>query len=232
MWRKISACVLSSVCFLSACDKSDNSSTATPAKPVQVPKDVARLTSAQLTSRTSLELKYVPLSLMVPDGWGINSLEVGAEGPRVFLHGPTPTDLDDVRVRVPTARTITDAQETLLEATATDTLAKHPELLGSSVVRDITGGKIIEQLVLRVLPPATEPIEGMPAPAVKLASTTQPTQTVQWTFTVVVPAGADFTAYALSVGMPLDTYKADNAFLRSILETLKYNPAAPSAPGH
>jgi hypothetical protein len=231
MWRRISACVLSSVCLLSACDKSDKdvSPPPTSSEPVKVPVLKSHPSTAQLANRTNLEMKFVPLSLMVPEGWGMKSRDVGA-APLVTLEGATPDD--EVRIRIPSARTIDDAQETLLEANAADMQARHPELFNGQPVRDISGGKVIEQLVLRQLAPATEPIEGMPKPAVALPSTTQPVQTVQWTFTVCIPAGKSFTAYDLSLGMTLDEYKKDSAFLRSILSTLQYDPAAASTPGH
>jgi hypothetical protein len=127
---------------------------------------------------------------------------------------------------------LTDAQATLLEANASDMQTKHPELFGTTVVRDITGGKVIEQIVLRELQPATQPIEGLSTKSVKLGTGTQPIQSVQWIFTAIIPSGTDFTAYDLSVGMPLGQYKGDEAFLRSIFETLKYNPVSASAPIH
>jgi hypothetical protein len=51
---------------------------------------------------------------------------------------------------------------------------------------------------------------------------------MQWTFSVCIPAtdGKSFNVYDLRfLGMTLSQYKADQAFLRSILDSLTYTPS-------
>jgi hypothetical protein len=207
---------------MSACDKSsDNSSTPPPTtSPVKVPIELKHPTTQQLENTATwkvIDLKVVPLSLSVPQSWDKKTLDINADLPQVFLEGPTPSD--EIRIRIPASRIITAEQETLLEADANKQLQKNPDLFAGSVVRDITGGKVIEQLTVSEVPaPSPDELKDM-----KYAST-QPVQLVRWTFTVCVPSGKGFNAYDLTAGLPMSQFKADSAFLRSIFAGLKFEP--------
>ena len=225
MWWKISGTVLAAFWVLGGCDKSDNSSAPTTITAVPAPPLKPRPSTQQLESgpRMNLNLKFDPLSLMVPMGWEVKSYNLG-DGPQIVLEGPTVSD--ETRFRLPAARSITADQELLLEVKANESLTKHPELLGTSVVRDIGGAKVIEQLVIDQLQPTAEDLHsGNPAAS-------QPIESALWTFTVCVPSGKSFTAYDLTVGLTLKQYKADNKFVRSIMDTLKYEAAMPDATIH
>jgi len=89
-------------------------------------------------------------------------------------------------------------------------------------VREITGGKVIERLIVDPIIATTQ-----------AAATTEPIQTLQWTFTLCVPNadGKTFNAYDLRfLGMTLKQYTADQAFLRPIIDSLTYTPSTSILP--
>jgi hypothetical protein len=222
MWWKTSQCLMLSACLLAACDKESDSSSPAP-ETLTAPTDILAVphpTTQQLLNapRTALELKFAPVTLQVPPGWEVKSYN---EGTLVTVEGSTPTDV--IGISVPVSRTITADQEFALEAQAAHDLKQHPDLLHKLGVREITGGKVIEHLIVDPPLPTAQP--GQPA--------TQPIQTMQWTFSVCIPTadGKEYTVYDLKfLGMTLAQYKADQAFLRPIIDSLTYTPSTELPP--
>ncbi len=216
MWRAICAGFVVTACVLNGCNKDSDNSTAPPPPTAPALPDTVkpRPTADQLNDRVKLDLKYDPISLTVPRSWELKSLD---EGTVVVLEGDTPTD--SVGITIAHARTISDTKMVpatmviqQLETAAKADAAKYPDLIKGDVVRVITGGRVIEHLTLD-------------HPTATTQSTTEPaadaTQTMQWIFTVCVPAPGGFTAYDLRFsGITLKNYKADQDFLRGIMNTL------------
>jgi hypothetical protein len=199
--------------LLAGCDKdSDSASTLPPPEP---PKPT-RPTTQQLVNgpRIALDLKFVPLVLQTPDSWQVKTYE---DGLRVMIEGDSPADT--VQISVPAYRDITPEQEANLEAESARDFSQAADLLPKSGVtaKDLgakTSGKLIELFTIN-------------PPAVPDAGTTQPIQTVQWVFTICIPTtdGKHFTAYELRfLGLTLAQYKADQAFLRTIVDSVSYKP--------
>jgi hypothetical protein len=214
MWWKISAIVLSG-CLIAGCSNDDSSSSAPPTPPPD--NSAVHPTTQQLLTgpRSALELKFVPATLQAPVGWEVKSFN---EGLVATVQGPTPTDF--VSISLPASRVISTDQEKGLELKAKQDLDLHPELLPKLGVREITGGKVIEHLLVDPIQPTTQ-----------AAAATEPIQTMQWTFTICIPTadGKGFTAYDLRfLGMTLNQYKTDQAFLRSIIDSLTYTPSSDS----
>jgi hypothetical protein len=159
-----------------------------------------------------LDLKYDPITMMVPPSWELKPLNDA--GGMVILEGDTPTDT--VSISIPTANRIINApnvpaevQVKQLEAAAKADAAKYPDLIKGDVVRDIPGGRVIEDLSVVGPLPTTQ------------SATDDATRTMQWIFTVCVPADNGFTTYELRFhGLTLKNYKADQAFLRSIMNSI------------
>ena len=221
---KICRCLLLSACLLAACDRESETSKHTLHRRIRHHRltdilAVPRPTTQQLLNapRTPLELKFAPITLQVPPGWEVKSYNQGA---LVTVEGSTPTDL--IGISVPVSRSITADQESALEAQAGRDLKQHPDLLSKLGVRDITGGKVIEHLVVDPV------ISTLPA-----ETTAATIQTMQWTFSVCIPtsSGKEYTVYDLKfLGMTLAQYKADQAFLRPIIESLTYTPTSDLPP--
>jgi hypothetical protein len=215
--HKISSVFLLSAILLLGCSKDDDNNSVPPAtapSPVIV-SDILRKrpTTESLKSgpRTPLPIKFAPFTLMVPPGWQLmtnNSTDVVA----ATVEGSTPTD--EVVISIPSNAIITTEQEKSLESRAQQDFKKYPDLLEKPGIREITGGKVIERLIPDVQS-ATEP------------SAAAPLQMMQWTFTVCIPAatGKSFDAYELRfLGMTIKQYKADQAFLRVVIDSLTYTP--------
>jgi hypothetical protein len=216
MWRAICAGFVVTACVLTGCNKDSDNSTAPPVPNAPALPDTVKphSSAAELNNRYSLDLKYDPITLTVPRSWELKSMD---EGMVVVLEGDTPTDT--VSITIAHARPISDTKMVpasmevqQLEAAAKAAAAKHPDLIKGDVVRVIPGGRVIEQLTLD-------------HPTATTQSTTEPasdaTQTMQWIFTVCVPAPNGFTAYDLRFnGITLKNYKADQDFLRGIMNTL------------
>ena len=218
MWSRISAVAVLSVCLVAGCDK-DNSA-AGPASPTPDTGNVHPTTQQLLTGpRSAKDLKFDPITLQIPLGWDVISYD---QGSLVTLEGQTPTDV--VKISIPLSRSITIDQEKSLEQHAKQDYDLHPDLLDKAGIRDITGGKVIEHLVVDPIQPASQ----VPT----AVATTEPIQTLQWMFTLCVPTadGKGFTAYDLRfMGMTLKQYKADQIFLRSVIDSLTYTPSGGSA---
>jgi hypothetical protein len=201
-----------SVTSLAGCGKDDDNATG-PEVPSRPDPATAPPTTQQLLSgdRTELDVKFAPITLKVPSHWEVKSY---SDGSMVTIEGPTPTDV--AGISVPVYHTITNDQEISLENQAKKDLAVHPELLQHVGIRNIPGGKVIERLVVDPVLP------------VAVTGTTQPLQTVQWTFSVCIPAGdgKNFNVYDLRfLGLTLSQYKTDQSFLRTIIDSLNYTPS-------
>jgi len=214
--------VFFSACLLLGCDKNDDSTAPPPQPPLpRADLNLYRPTTQQLLSgpRKALFLELAPITLQVPTGW---TLKTGSDTLPFTVEGATPTD--DVVIAVSAGHSITAVQEKKLEAAASDDVRRQPDLMKQPDVRDITGGKLIEQLILDP-PAAMEPNSATP--------TTEPIQTMQWIFTICIPAddGNSFTTYDLRfLGMTIKQYKADQAFLRSVIDSLRYTPGTDTMP--
>jgi hypothetical protein len=218
-WR-ISAVAVLSACLVVGCNKGDDT-TAGPVTPTPDTGVVHPTTQQLLTGpRSAKDLRYAPVTLQLPLGWDVVSYN---QGSLVTLEGQTPTDV--VKISIPVYRSITVDQEMSLESHAKRDFDLHPDLLPKVGVRDITGGKVIEHLIVDPAPPTTQIATTGP--------TTEPIQTMQWMFTVCVPTadGKGYSAYDLRfLGMTLKQYKADQAFLRSIIDSLTYAPSKEPLP--
>jgi hypothetical protein len=224
VWSRVSRLLLLSACLLTACDKeSDSSSAPPPPEPVAPASDIfagVHPTTQQLLTgqRTALDVKFAPITLQVPPGWEVKSYE---QATLVTIEGSTPTDV--IGISVPVLRTISVDQEKALEAQAAQDMSRHPDLLHKLGVRQITGGTVIEHLIVDPIRTATQTI----------GDTTQPIQTMQWTFSVCIPAadGKEYTVYDLKfLGMTLSQYKLDEGFLRPIIDSLTYTPSTDLPP--
>jgi hypothetical protein len=211
-WR-ISASLVLSTCVLAGCNKDDATGPAVP--PPSADSSTSHPTTQQLLNgpRTALELRLAPVTLQVPPGWEVKPV---TDGP-LILEGPTPTnDVSDLTVTA--SRTITIDQEAGLESHAQQDFKDHPDLLEKPGVRNFSGGKVIEHLVVDPILATSEPT----------AAVSEPIQTLKWTFTVCIPSadGKEFNAWDLRfLGMTVKQYKTDQAFLRSIIDSLAYAPA-------
>ncbi len=215
MWRTIFVFLLVSTCILNGCNKDpDSTASSTPPPDPVLPDAVKpRPTTQELTERTKLDLKYDPISLMVPPSWELKSLN---EGTVVVLEGCTPTDT--VGISIPGSHSISAAQEKDLESLAKKDQALHPELMKSDVVRNIPGALIIEELSLDAPVPSTQNVVGT-SPQPELV------QTMQWVFTVCVPLGKGFTAYELRfTGLTQKVFAADQDFMRGIINSVALTP--------
>jgi hypothetical protein len=215
MWRSILTGLVMSACVLTGCDKDSDKSTAPAANPA-LPDAVKPRTSAdKLKERVKLDLKFDPITIMVPPSWELKPLNDA--GGMVILEGDTPTDT--VGISIPPGHAMVNepnvpaaVQVKQLESAARADAAKYPDLIKGEVVHDIPGARVIEQLTLNGPKPATQ-------------ATTDPstdaTQTLQWIFTVCVPSTNGFTAYELRfTGLTLKAYKADQDFLRTIMNSM------------
>ena len=224
MWRTICAACALTACVLTGCNKDSDSSTAPPPNPTLPEAVKPHPTADQLKDRVKLDLKYDPISLMVPPTWELKPLEDGV----VVLEGDTPTTT--IGISIPPARAIISDRNVpaaikvrQLEAEAKADAAMYPDLIKGGVARDIPGARVIEQLTLDGPMHTTQPTTNPAADA---------TQTMQWIFTVCVPSQSGFTAYELRfTGLTLKVYKADQEFLRTIMNSMALNaPAADVLP--
>jgi len=220
MWRNIGAGFVVTACILTGCNKDSDNSAVPPPDPVLPQVMKPRPTAEQLNARVKLDLKYDPISLMVPPTWDLKSLDNGL----VVLEGDTPTTR--VSISIPPSRPILGEPNVpaaikvkQLEAEAKADAARYPDLIKGDVVRDIPGARIIEHLTVSGPPPATNPADDS-------------TRTLKWIFTVCVPTSNGFTAYELRfTGLTLKTYKADQDFLRTIMNSITLTaPTADALP--
>jgi hypothetical protein len=232
MWRNTCAALIVTAVLLTGCNK-ESDDTATPAVPDKpaLPEGVKpRPTTQELQGRIKLDLKYDPLTMMVPSSWELKSM---GDGSMIVVEGYTPHDM--VGISLPVVRVISNerlvpasVKISRLEAEARAEAAKHPELVKGDVVRDITGAHVVEQITVDPPVPATTQETG--APTGTGAGTGETVQTMQWIITVCVPSGADFKAYELRFqGLTVKTYVEDHDFLRSIIDSISYNPPAPDS---
>jgi hypothetical protein len=214
---KISSVFLLSAILLAGCGKDDENNVPPPATAPSsaILSDILRkrpTTDSLLNGpRTPLPIKFAPFTLMVPPGWQLKT-NSNTDVVAATIEGFTPTD--DAVISIPSIVVISAEQEKSLESHAQQDFKKYPDLLAKPGIREIAGGKVIERLIPDVQS-ATEP------------SATAPLQTMQWTFTVCIPSksGKGFDAYELRfLGMTVKEYKADQAFLRAIVDSLTYTP--------
>jgi hypothetical protein len=216
MWWKISLAI--TIAFLAGCSKDDDNATGPEVQSQPSSTAADHPTTQQLLTgpRTTLEVKFAPITLQVPPGWEVKSY---SDGTLVTIEGQTPSDV--VGISVPVYHAITNDQEKSLENRAKQDFADHPDLLQQVGIRDLSGGKLIERLIVDPpLAPTQAAATGLP--------TTEPVQTLQWTFSLCVPAsdGKSFNVYDLRfLGMTLKQYKTDQKFLRSVIDTLAYVPS-------
>jgi len=218
MWLRISICVVGPLCFLGACDKSDSSSANSAPAPIRIHLMEKHPTTEQLekSPRKSLSLRNTPISLMVPDGWVVKPGGETADGTTTsVLYGPTPGD--DITFQIGASRQLTDLEEKRLETLANQTQPDNRKLLGDSAVRQIPGGKIIEQLMVNSPVPTTQS-----AGAAVASPATQPS-TVEWSYIVLIGGPGGFTAHDLTASLPMKQYMIDRTFVQSIMGTLKLN---------
>ena len=216
MFWKISAYVLLSTALISGCGKDDDHGIPVanpPTTQLTVNPVLMRHTPEELKNgpRTALNVIFAPITLQVPPGW-----EVKTYGDSVHtIEGQTPDDV--VGISIPISQQISSKDEANMEAEAGKDFLAHPDLLQGAGVKDIAGGKLIERFTIE-----------NPTTQLAGAATTEPVQTVRWTFTICVPSsdGKEFTAYELRyLGLTLKQFNADHEFLRGIMNTLTYIPA-------
>jgi hypothetical protein len=226
MWRKnLCAAFIVTVSLLVGCNKqSDDTAAPVPDKPALPDGIKPRPTTQELQERVKLDLKYDPLSIMVPGSWEIKSI---GDASMIIIEGYTPHDV--VSISLPVVRVITDERNVpasvkikRLEADALAGAAKHPDIIKGNLVRDIPGAHVIEQI--SVDPPVTA--------ATQAAAGTGPEveQTMTWVVTVCVPSNPDYKAYELRFqGLTLKTYQQDGDFLRSIIDSISYDAPPPDS---
>ena len=158
-------------------------------------------------SRERLPLGVIPFSLEVPKGWLMQS---GAAG-KIILHGKTPTGEVDVLLGV--GPSVKAAELPLLvkesRKTSLDTHVKN-----GVVERD-------KMTIITTIAPQLAP-GAAPSPDPELVP-------MGWTAQVIVSdATPDLQSYELTfVGLSQAMFDKDEAFLRRIMDSLRYEPAAP-----
>jgi hypothetical protein len=227
MRRNICAAFIVTACLLSGCGKdSDDSTTPTVPDKATLPDGVKpRPTTQELQDRVKLDLKYDPISIMVPSSWELKSM---GDGSMIVLEGYTPHD--KVSIRLPVVQIITNdrlvpasVKIKSLETQARADAAKHPDLVKGDVVRDIPGAHVIEDITLDA--PVVASTQEIAA-----GTATETVQPMHWVITVCVPSGADYKAYELRFQiLNVKMYQQDGDFLRSIINSITYNPPPPDS---
>lgn len=173
----------------------------------------ARPTTQQLLEdpRKTIRLGSLPLSAKVPESWEIKALSDGAV---IFLQGPTP--YGEVQIQL-AQRPPTNAEKIeLMVNAAKKEMTENADTIRMADLRNDGLVKIFERQSI--------------GPAVSLqmvAAEDQPGPLFRWTITYFVPEAADFSAYELNfIALPLKQYKADEQFLRKIIDSVQHDTAA------
>jgi hypothetical protein len=197
--------MIAAIAFCGCDDKSD-----TP-----LPKEVApevvdtHPTTQQLLQepRVPLQLTIMPLTVKAPKSWS-----VAVEGSSIMLQGPAPVGTAHIELaRRAGSMSLSVVQATVAGAKAD--MAKDPEHIKVSDLRDMNGLKIYDKIVNVPAQPAKPP----DVPAIG--------PTVQWQETIFVPHGDSFDACVfIFIDLGDEEYAADADFLHSILDSATFMP--------
>jgi hypothetical protein len=202
--------------------------------------------------RTTLPLGMIPLSVKVPTGWSIMDLEHS-----VFLQGPAPYRDADIHISLTAVPHMSaDAMSYQLQGAAAKA-AKSGGRYRVLPTRTTGPAQLVEQQESALLQaraatqpttaPSVEPTTRLTAAEPTSRSSaatvpgTQPTTgpaiaIFKWSIWVFVPRpDGSFDGYVLQfVGLDDNEYAANEAFLRSIVDSLTYNASSTDvvSPGH
>ena len=163
--------------------------------------------------QVKLKLQAIPFTMSVPKSWKLRTI-----GPVLFLEGPTPAGIAQLRLGRHQSPIESHAQR-LIEGAKKDAAAQPgPHTLAD--VRDLSGMKLLEtrSAGTRASHPAID------ASGKVIAPTSTP---LNWKVSVFVPSGRSTDVCEIAfVDMTTEQYEIDKQLLDRILASLEYDATA------
>ncbi len=212
------AAIALAVCLAPGCKRRVIERTAPSTQPAAAGDARPSTQALRDAPRRELALLYVPLKIRVPQDWKLENLRL-PQNELHFLRGPG--SRDDIRIQIATRPPLTATGLQILLEGANKEMAANPAKILKVELSTQGKLKVLERQRLGSVPPHS------PSLAAAAGVVIDDSPLLEWTWTFLAPRGQVFDVYELNfIGLTSDDFKADQAFLRSLLGSVELSDAA------